>query len=145
MNGGHSHHDHNHSHEDHHDEIYSAEQEKFTVFSESAVLHLNTDELTVLREKLAEWMDGIKTWISENKFFLGHAKLFCEDEGGCSVWMSTTGTSVNIKTSGESARLSGKLSISMALIVLGTDEHRLQNQALISLGRILGGIINKIE
>ena len=96
----HSHEHEHHHHCDHsHDELYGEEKELPAVFSYSTSLkfqkEVNGDKL---QNSLTEWIESLKRWVLENKYFIGHIKAFAEEEAHhFKLWISTTGKNINIK------------------------------------------------
>lgn len=126
---------HNHSHE----ELYGELQEVPAVFSHSTSFEFDK-EVTgdKLKDCLVDWVESLKLWVSDNKYFIGHIKIFVENEKGFNLWLSTTGKKVNIKASGEYQDNNIKnITINMTAIIFGTDEQTLRSVTLGNLNKKL--------
>lgn len=125
---------HNHSHE----ELYGEFQEVPAVFSHSTSFELDK-EITgdKLRDALIDWVESLKLWVSDNKYFIGHIKVFVENEKGFNLWISTTGKKINIKASEEYQDNIESITINMTAIIFGTDEQTLRSVTLENLDKKL--------
>jgi SHS2 domain-containing protein len=126
---------HNHSNE----ELYGELQEVPAVFSHSTSFELDK-EVTgdKLKDCLVDWVESLKLWVSDNKYFIGHIKVFVENKKGFNLWLSTTGKKVNIKASGEYQDNNIKnITINMTAIIFGTDEQTLRSVTLENLDKNL--------
>lgn len=138
--------EHNHEHEHHHhcdhshDELYGEEEELPAVFSYSTSLKFEKEvNSSELQNCLIEWIESLKKWILENKYFIGHIKAFVEGgNNSFKLWISTTGKNVNIKQDNNSKNNSVKaITVNMTAIVFGSDQQVLKKQTLDILDKSL--------
>lgn len=126
---------HDHSHE----ALYGELKEVPAVFSYSTSFELDK-EVTgdELKSCLVDWVESLKLWVSDNKYFIGHIKIFAENEKGFNLWLSTTGKNINIKSSEKYQDNNIKnITINMTAIIFGTDEQTLRSITLENLDRRL--------
>jgi hypothetical protein len=84
-----------------------------------------------VQERLEEWIEKIRQWVIENKYFIGHIKIFAESEKDLSLWISTTGKKINVKAlkSKKDINIKG-ININMTAIVFRIDEQVLESVIL---------------
>jgi hypothetical protein len=124
---------HNCSHEDLHGEL----GEVPAVFSCSNSFELK-NELTgkEIKNIILEFMGGVKKWAQENKYFIGHLKVFVKSEGDFNIWIATTGKEIDIKElSGQDEIDIKHIELDITLIVFGTDEKTLELKVLENLNK----------
>ncbi|MCH5139085.1 hypothetical protein JMF89_18140 [Clostridiaceae bacterium UIB06] len=126
---------HDHSHED----LYGELQEIPAVFSHSVSFELDKEVPgNTLKDCLVDWIESLKLWVSDNKYFIGHIKIFAENNQGFNLWLSTTGNKINIKTSEEYEKNNIKnITINMTAIVFKADEQTLKSVMLENLNKKL--------
>lgn len=126
---------HNHSKE----ELYGEVQEVPAVFSYSTSFEFDKDVKGYeLQTCLVDCLEDLKQWVVQNKHFIGHIKIFAESGKNFSIWLSTTGKKINIKTSEDNQDDNIKnIIINMTAIVFGTDEQTLRSVTLENLKKRL--------
>ncbi|AKA67416.1 hypothetical protein [Clostridium scatologenes] len=140
-------HQHHHSHEgkcgcnhEHSkEELYGELKEVPAVFSNTISLELNKEILVnELEKSLEAWIESLKKWVLENKYFIGHIKAFIEGGENFNVWIATTGKETNIKTSENHGyeKIKG-ITVNITAIVFGTDEKTLKFTTLKKLEELL--------
>lgn len=123
-------HDHPHENMQQHanEALFGQSDEIPAVFSHSVQIELDKEASEdEMKARFVEWVESLKQWAAQNKLFIGHIKIFAESEKGFNLWLSTTGKKTNIKGSnaGESYKMR-VLTVSMTVIVFGTDEKSLR-------------------
>ncbi|AWI06129.1 hypothetical protein [Clostridium drakei] len=126
-------------HEHSKEELYGELKEVPAVFSNTISLELNKEILVnELQKSLEAWIESLKKWVLENKYFIGHIKAFIEGEENFNVWIATTGKKINIKTSENHEDEKVKsITVSITAIVFGTDEKTLKFTTLKKLEELL--------
>lgn len=127
------------NHEHSHEELYGELQEIPAVFSHSVSFEFDK-EVTgdKLKDYLVDWIESLKLWVSENKYFIGHIKVFAESNQGFNLWLSTTGSKINIKASNEYEKNNIKnITINMTAIVFLAKEQTLKSVMLENLNKKL--------
>lgn len=127
--------DHDHSHED----LYGESKEVPAVFSYTTSFELNK-EVTAdeLQNSLVNWIESLRQWALQNKYFIGHIKIFVESTKEFNLWISTTGKGINVKTSEDNIDNNIKnININITAIIFGTDEKTLRSVTLESLNKNL--------
>ena len=130
-------HDHNHedSHSHPHEELYGEVSEVPAVFSHSFLINF-VQEISgeELDNRLIGWIDLLQQWLHQNKYLIGHIKVFIENEGNFNLWLSTTGSKINIQgsTQWQVSRVKS-CTIHMTAIAFGITEAVLQKQTLENL------------
>lgn len=126
---------HKHSHE----ELYGKSNEVPAVFSYSVSLKFDKEVTDYkLQTCLIEWIESLKQWALQNKYFIGHIKIFAEGGKDFSLWLSTTGKEINIKGSKDDQNSNIKnVTINMTAIIFGIDEQTLRSITLEILDREL--------
>ncbi|KPU42486.1 hypothetical protein OXPF_42710 [Oxobacter pfennigii] len=128
-------HDHYHGHS--HEEIFGAKDEIPGVFSHSIEMNLeNKITAEELKEALTKWIEGLKNWVSTNKYYIGHVKVFAGSDD-VNLWLSTTGRQINVKTSENSTdKIMDKFTINITAIIFGAQEKALKDEAIKGLEEI---------
>lgn len=126
---------HNHSHE----KLYGELQEVPAVFSNSTSFEFDKEVTGYeLQNCLVDWIESLTQWVLQNKYFIGHIKIFAESRENFNLWISTTGKKINIKTSEEYKDNNLKnITINMTAIIFGTDEQTLRSVTLENLNKRL--------
>lgn len=127
------------SHDHSHEELYGELQEIPAVFSHSTSFELDEEVTgTKLKDCLVDWIESVKLWVSENKYFIGHIKIFAESNEGFNIWLSTTGSKINIKTSEEYEKNNIKnITLNMTAIIFRAEEQALKSVMLENLNKKL--------
>jgi hypothetical protein len=127
------------THEHHKEELFGELQEIPTVFSWSKSFDFNTEVSGYeLREGLVEWIEDLKKWVLQNKYFIGHIKIFVEGGKNFNFWISTTGKKINVKGSSDELVSNIKnITINITVIIFGPDEQTLRSITLENLYRKL--------
>lgn len=131
--------EHEYAHGHSHQELFGESNEVPAVFSQSVGIKFK-EEITgeELKARLTDWMEGLKDWVSKNKYFIGHIKLFIENEDGFTLWLSTTGKEINIKAPPERQPCKIRCcTVNMTAIVFGTDEQTLRTVSLENLNNVI--------
>lgn len=132
-----------HLHDQRHEHLHAAQGEEPAVCSFSKMLVFKSniagkDLSGALKRCLAE----LKQWVAENKFFIGHIKVFVEKDGKANLWLATTGKAINVTSAETWDYTEGtQYNLHMTAIVFGPREHVLQaiinefiNKHLLELG-----------
>lgn len=134
-------HAHEHSHGDIHDRLhenlYGQPDEVPAVFSQTLQIELK-EEVTgeEFKAHLVDWVESLKQWVSQNKYFIGHIKAFVESGEDYRLWLSTTGGEINVKdTSGGKTRKVKHCTVNITAIVFGADEQVLRTVTLNMLNK----------
>ncbi|AKN31753.1 hypothetical protein Ccar_13125 [Clostridium carboxidivorans P7] len=131
---------HKHQHHEHSkEELYGELKEVPAVFSNIISLELNKEvSVNGLEKSLEAWIESLKNWVLENKYFIGHIKAFVEGEENFNVWIATTGKNTNIKTSKNHEDEKVKsITVNITAIVFGTDDKTLKFITLKKLEELL--------
>jgi hypothetical protein len=126
---------HNHSH----DELYGELNEVPAVVSYSISFQFDK-EVTAheVQVSLVDWMERLKQWVLENKYFIGHIKIFAEGEKDFNLWISTTGKKINIIGSwDEDEKRIQSITMNMTVIIFGPNEQTLRAITLETLKKTL--------
>ncbi|MHC6179930.1 hypothetical protein ACYUJ6_08740 [Clostridium sp. JNZ X4-2] len=129
----HHHLDNDYSHED----LYGESEEVPAVFSYSNSFEFR-NELAgdEIKSIILEFIKDIKKWVQENKYFIGHLKVFVKSENDFNIWIATTGKKINVKElSGQDENNIKHIDLNMALIIFGTDEETLREMVLKNLDK----------
>lgn len=120
--------EHEHSHED----LFGETSEVPAVFSHKRSIEFSKKVTgNELCTNLVDWIEAIKLWTSQNKYFIGHIKAFAENGENFNLWISTTGNKVNIKGSTEWKKsILKSCNINITAIVFGTTEDNLRKVTL---------------
>ncbi|MCR4435466.1 MAG: hypothetical protein QHH06_03135 [Clostridiales bacterium] len=130
----HEHHDHHHEHtedcgHDHsHDDLYAANGEEPTVFSHSIPVKFSKETSgKALTSALTACVESLQKWTAQNKYLVGHIKLFVEGKDGANLWLASTGKRVNIKgTADWEDSILSSCTIHMTAIIFGPDLKTLE-------------------
>jgi hypothetical protein len=118
-----------------HEELYGETSEIPVVFSRSLKFKLKQEASEEkLKEQLLDWIECLKNWVSANKYYIGHIKVFAESEEGFKIHLSTTGKNINVReyNSGQHIK-SGLFTLDITAIILGANEKSLTEEILNSL------------
>lgn len=115
---------HNHSNK----ELYGEVNEVPAVFSYCTSLKFYKEVPPQHLEKsLVDWIENLRLWAVQNKYFIGHIKAFVEGGEDFKLWISTTGKVINVKGSEVKEPSSLKfITINMTAIIFGIDEKDLK-------------------
>lgn len=130
-----------HFHIHHEENLYGESKEVPAVFSYSTSFEFDK-KITPheLQNSLMYWIESIKYWALQNKYFIGHIKIFVETAKKFNLWISTTGRNINIKTSEDNLDDDIKsININITVIIFGTDKQTLQSVTLENLNKSLLG------
>lgn len=122
-------HDNSCEHEHCNETLFGEANEVPAVFSYKKSIQLNKGitgyELSV---NLVDSFEAIKLWATQNKYFIGHIKLFIENgESNFDLWISTTGNKVNVKGSIEWEKsILKNCNLNMTAIIFGVEEYILR-------------------
>lgn len=119
-------HEDKHAHENDHDHSLDP-----AIFSETYELLLMKESSTLpVQEALVHWIEEILKWVSNNKGFVGHIKVFIEGMGTENLWLSSTGKAINMNPSaGWSEAKLKKVTINATAIIFGTTKVILDGYA----------------
>jgi hypothetical protein len=124
---------HNHSHE----ELYGQLKEVPAIFSYSDSFQFDKEVTGYeVKNSLVDWIESLRQWALQNKYFIGHIKIFAENRKKFNIWISTTGKKINIKASdNEGNSKLESITINMTVIVFGIDEQTLKLVTLENLNK----------
>lgn len=118
---GHDHvHDENCGHD--HGELYADPNETPSVFSHTLPYSFKGEVPgSKLEAAFNNSLEKLKGWAAENKYLIGHIKLFADGGNDASLWLSTTGKNINKQSSPqwESSSLKG-CTLHLTAIIFGT-------------------------
>ena len=120
-------------------DLYGQLQEVPAVFSHTTSFEF-AEEVSEdkIQDGLKAWVEDLKQWALQNKYFIGHIKVFAESGKNLSLWISTTGKTTNIKALEDEKNSNIKeITINITAIVFRTDEQTLKSVSLKSLYRNL--------
>lgn len=120
-----------------HEELYGELKEVPAVFSYSDLFKFDK-EVTGYEMKncLVDLIESLRQWTLQNKYFVGHIKVFAESGKDFNIWISTTGKKINIKASdNEGSNNLKSITINITVIVFGTDEQTLKLVTLENLNK----------
>lgn len=83
-----------------------------------------------LKDYLVGFLENLKKWVTEKKYYIGHIKIFAQAENGFSLWLSTTGKDINIKAAGSMADYKEPYSIHLTAIIFGAEDLDLKEKCL---------------
>jgi hypothetical protein len=83
-----------------------------------------------LKDHLAEFIEHLKIWVAEKKYYTGHIKIFAQTGNGFTLWLSTTGKDINIKAAGSMAECKEPYSIHLTAIIFGAEDLALKEKCL---------------
>lgn len=126
---------HEHALEHLNQELFGQAKEVPAVFSHSIQIELKKEVSgEELKALLIDWIEDLKQWISQNKYFIGHIKIFAENGKSFNIWLSTTGGKINEKHSPDILNYKVEhCTINMTVIVFGAHEQNLREVTLNSL------------
>ncbi|MCO5387498.1 hypothetical protein [Desulfosporosinus sp.] len=107
-----------------------------TIFSETQTLvFLEKVTSEKIQQALTLWVEEIRDWTNSNAYLVGHIKVFVE--GQESLWLSSTGRSINIKHSqGWNEWSANRVTLSLTAIIFGTSKKALREVAQESIKRV---------
>lgn len=126
-------HEHDHVHDENcgcghdHGELYADPNETPSVFSHTLPYSFKGEvQGSKLEAALNNSLEKLKGWAAENKYLIGHIKLFADGGNDASLWLSTTGKNINKQSSPqwESSSLKG-CTLHLTAIIFGTDLNAL--------------------
>ncbi|MCO1603256.1 hypothetical protein [Desulfosporosinus nitroreducens] len=106
------------------------------IFSETLrLVFLEKVNSEKLQKSLTQWVEEIRDWTNDNAYLVGHIKVFVE--GQESLWLSSTGRSINIKHSqGWNEWSANRVTLSLTAIIFGTSKEALREVAQESIKRV---------
>ena len=125
-------------HEGHeHDVLFGQTDEIPAIYSDTFELRFGLELSSgYLCNCLTEWIESVKNWAAENKYFIGHIKAFVISDVGSSFWLSTTGQNVMIKTQQEeNPELMSRCELNATMIVFGCEAEYLKKTSTFYLGK----------
>ncbi len=152
-------HTHNHGHEhgehcgcgenacnDHdgsHANLYAASNEIPGIYSDEIKILLKKEtKWGAFTGSLANWIEGSRLWLRSNKFLIGHIKIFAAGTNSKTLWLATTGRSLNTKYSPELINCRNEsldsCRLSMTFIVFKIGGDRLKKEILERLEENIG-------
>lgn len=96
-----------------------------TIFSETqSLVFLKKVTTEKIQQALTLWVEEIRDWANGNAYLVGHIKVFVE--GQETLWLSSTGRSINIRQSqGWSEWSTDRVTLSVTAIMFGTSKKAL--------------------
>ena len=119
--------------------LFGQVDEAPAIFSDTFEMDLEKEvKCDNLKALLTEWIEGLKEWAKKRKYYIGHIKAFIDSKDGYSLWLSTTGSGINVndKHTNQSGAVS-RCSISLTMIVFGTDKKTMQKAAVEQLTHVM--------
>ena len=110
------------------EELFHAPGESPAVYSISQPLVFPAAVLgSVFTLAMVQCMEGIRDWATQQKYLVGHIKVFIETAQKENLWLGTTGKRINIKASpGWDAALSDAFQVHFTAIVFGPGDAQLK-------------------
>ena len=84
-----------------------------------------------LKDHLVAFIECLKQWAADKKYYIGHIKIFAQGEKGFTLWLSTTGKDINVKAAGRALSDHDEpYTVHVTAIIFGADEPSLRKKCL---------------